>query len=78
MPRKVVPPESLEKAEVRLETLDWVGTNMSEGGRPLGMGSDRRSDLFPARRSVRLGEARARASLRNVGRASKESWEAMS
>ncbi len=68
-----LPLESLGKAEVLLETLDWVGTRLSEGRRPLGTGSDRRSDLLPARRSVRFGEARARASLRKVGSALKES-----
>jgi hypothetical protein len=34
-----------------------------------------RSDLFPARITVRFGDARARASIRNVGRAEKDACE---
>ena len=35
VPRGVPSLESGGKAEVRLETLDRVGTKVSEGGRPL-------------------------------------------
>jgi len=37
-----------------------------------------RSTLLPARRSVRFGEARARASLRNEEREAKVWWDVMS
>ncbi len=37
--------------------------------------SEAKSDLLPARRSVRFGEARARASLRKVGSALNESCD---
>jgi hypothetical protein len=54
-----------------LEVLDGVG-----GGRELSSKSDWasevRSALFPARMTDRFGEARARASMRKVGREAKE------
>lgn len=47
-------------------------------GKLVGGDSAVRSSLLPARRRVRLGEARARASFRKVGSALKEEWEARS
>jgi hypothetical protein len=43
-----------------------------------GMFSSAKSHLFPASRTVKLGDARARASPRKVGRALKELREEMS
>ncbi len=60
-------------AECLLDTLDWVGTKLLEGRCSVGTGSANRSNLLPARRSVRFGEASARASLRKLGRALNES-----
>lgn len=41
-------------------------------------GGVERSDLLPTRRRVRFGEARARASVRKVGREAKVGCEVMS
>lgn len=65
------PPESLGSADCLLDVLDGVAEGRS-GTCPFARVSDERSDLLPARRSVRLGDAKARASLRKVGSASKE------
>lgn len=62
------------KADCLLEVLDGVG-----GGRvassvvsPWSEMSEVRSILFPASNTVRLGDARARASMRKVGRDANE------
>lgn len=73
--------ESVGKRDCRLdllERLERLGVGSSGTCCPSGPASEARSDLLPARTTVRLGEARARASLRKVGRALKESWEARS
>ena len=44
----------------------------------VGKDAEVRSNLLPARRSVRFGEASARASLRKVGRALNEACDATS
>lgn len=59
------PTESSEKVDCLLDAL-------LAGAEALGRSSDVKSNLLPARRSVRFGEARARASLRKVGRALNE------
>lgn len=57
--------------ETRLDTLDAVvGGGLSS--------SSARSTLLPARMTERLGEARARASIRKVGREEKDAYEATS
>ena len=48
------------------------------GARPFIELSEDISVLLPARRRVRFGDARARASFRKVGRALKEVWDARS
>jgi hypothetical protein len=57
--------------DILLDVLDGVG-----GGRVLSSNSDWASDarsaLFPARMTDKFGEARARASMRKVGREAKE------
>jgi hypothetical protein len=48
--------------------LDGVGGGRISSGKSVSA----RSALFPASRTVRFGDARARASIRKVGRAAKE------
>lgn len=54
------------------ENVDCLLDALLADAEALDRDSDVRSSLLPARRSVRLGEAKARASLRKVGRALKE------
>jgi hypothetical protein len=71
-----------------LDTLDDVVAGLCDVSLEPGIGicpsdvvggeSESRSCLFPARMTVKLGEANARASMRNVGSALKEAEEAMS
>ena len=61
----------------RLVLLLNVDGPRSEGEKLEGC-SAAKSNLLPARRRVRLGEASARASFKNVGSALKDAWEAMS
>ena len=59
------PIESSENVECFLDALLADAETVDRG-------SEVKSNLLPARRSVRSGEARARASLRKVGRALNE------
>ena len=71
--RDVVLGTARSAVEVEL-TLLGVG-----GGRLVSTrASEARSSLLPARRTLNLGEARARASLRKGWMARKEAWEVMS
>jgi hypothetical protein len=82
------PPASKGKDDCLLDTLDDVVGGLCDVSLAPGMGicpadvpggeSKPRSVLFPANMTVKFGEANARASIRKVGRASKEAVEAMS
>lgn len=78
----IVPPGlrplgSLRAVDCLLDVLEGVVASKS-GTWLLVRIPEERSDLFPARRRVRLGEASARASFRNVGSALKEARDVMS
>lgn len=68
------PPESHGKDDCLLEVLKGVrgGLWILSRELPSRTGSSIKSVLFPAKITVRLGDAKARASMRNVGRAVKE------
>lgn len=72
--RRVLP--VLESSVKVLDILLDVRGGWSE--KPLRRDSLVKSTLLPAKRRVRLGEARARASFRKVGNALNEVWDARS
>ena len=82
------PPASKGKDDCLLDTLDGVVGGLWEESLEPGIGicpaaeprgdSEPMSFLFPANITVKFGEASARASIRNVGRALNEAEEAMS
>jgi hypothetical protein len=61
-----------------LLTLLGVAGGKEEEATSISVPLSARSTLLPARRSVRFGEARARASLRNEEREAKVWWDVMS
>lgn len=72
-------PDSSVKEGCLLQVLEGVdGFNPSSLGSICGRKSAQRSVLFPASRTVRLGEARARASIKKVGRVSNDACDEIS
>jgi hypothetical protein len=70
------PPASNGNPELLLLTLDGVG-----GGRETSINDCvpfAKSALLPTRRTVRFGDARARASFRKVGKDFRLAWEVIS
>jgi hypothetical protein len=72
------PPAAKGKDELLLLTLLGVAGGKEEEATSIRVPLSARSTLLPARRSVRFGEARARASLRKEEREAKVWWEVMS
>jgi hypothetical protein len=87
-PERCEPPASKGKDDCLLDTLDDVVGGLRVDSLEPGIGicpaavlggeSESKSFLFPARMTVKFGEARALASMRKVGRALNEADEAIS